>query len=195
MCLWWWCVLNSGSRYSWLENQAAQNLWPGRLLLITCKAVLQDLYYSRPSSRLYGHFRYPVMSFSSFPRWRAIRIDVGIRRRYILILRLLMSWLHSSSSFGWVIMLTWSRQVTITASLCTKYYEWWPSYFHGKYLNGLGILVNHSLFGHHRFYALRVAHSTSALRFRVGRTVKRMLIPESHQAPLTPLPSQKVLYA
>ena len=31
-----------------------------------------------------------------------------------------MSWLHSSSSFGWVIKLTWSRHVTLAASFCTK---------------------------------------------------------------------------
>ena len=68
----------------WLENQAAQNLWLRRLLLIICKAMLQDRNYSRPSSRLYGHFRYIIMSYSSFPKVRAIRIDVkGIRRRYV----------------------------------------------------------------------------------------------------------------
>ena len=46
--------------------------------------MLQDRHYSRPSSRFYGHFRYTVMLFSSFPVWRAIRINVmGIRRRYV----------------------------------------------------------------------------------------------------------------
>ena len=46
--------------------------------------MLQDRNYSRPSSRLYDHLRYNIMSYSSFHKGRAIRIDVmGIRRRYV----------------------------------------------------------------------------------------------------------------
>ena len=76
--------MSSGFHCLWLENRAAQNLWLRMLLLITCKVMLQDRHYSRPSSRFYGHFRYTVMLFSSFPVWRAIRINViGIRRRYV----------------------------------------------------------------------------------------------------------------
>ena len=66
----------------------------------------------------------------------------------------------------------------------------------GKLVGLFRVLVNHLLFSHYRLYTLRVIQSTSSLCYRIGGyTVKRMLISEPHQTPLTPLPSQKLLYA
>ena len=119
MCLWWWCALSSGSHYLWLENQAAQNLWLRPLLLITCKAMLQDRNYSRPSSRLYDHFRYTIMLFSSFPKWRAIRIDVmGIRKRfvYLAVVDVLVT-------FNFELWLSWSWLSYYVDLIKTRYYN------------------------------------------------------------------------
>ena len=172
MCLWWWCALSSGSHYLWLENQAAQNLWPRRLLLITCKAMLRDRYYSRPSSRLYGHFRCTIMSFPSFPKWKAIRIDVmRIWRRYVdlAVVNFLVTfkfelWLGyyvdllETRYYNSLFLRQKVRMVTSTLSRNS--------------MNCSAILVNHSLYDHNQFYTLRVVHSTSVLCFGIGGDIQ-----------------------